>query len=734
LNDMNEKSNSYDEYEIDLREYILLIWKKKYLLVGLVIAAMVLAVIFTNITEDPQYKASSTLLIMPPMYTTSIEVGSLPVETYRELALTSQMRNKIIEKLDLRDDEGELISQTALENRMEFEIAGREEIRREGESVEAPLIKLNVIHRDAEIAADIANAWAELFMEDTREVRRAETTEISNLIETRFENTRERLTDVREKLKEFVTENNIERLEMNLNAEKEQLEKVFEEKAILEYDTSLLKSELGEIEKQLDEFNIDGAWSGELSAEILNQEDISRSIRRYLEAQDKLLEHRQNYDFDLLSELLRLEEEAVLLTEELNESEHYLKDLDDGERWIGELDLVDDWDELPDAIKRYSNSRNKLLDHRQEYNFNLMEKEIGRLEGKILNYRGQLEEIERELVITSNLEETVSNLLVEEPEKWELYRSPVEEAIWQELFNAEELEAISSIVLSEEIINPLYKELRNMKQDAQIDLETLEVELVEIKEDYETAIEELESLQFELNQQEEVRDRLVKDRDNYYEKYNSFVDRYLEQTEIVEEKEMELKLNRAQVRALRLDLEDLFAEVDYEAYNVEELRNIISSEKLRRERLEDDKEHYKEIYNQEAEFYSSLEEDYRELKSKLRQKEVRLATVDTEKDKISENVAELDHELRELQIVEEDLKQQISDLQVSYEQLASRVEEARLAEAEQTSDVKFIADAMPPDRASIGIGNTMLNMAVAAVLAGMLGVFGIFFAEFIKED
>ena len=129
-----------------------------------------------------------------------------------------------------------------------------------------------------------------------------------------------------------------------------------------------------------------------------------------------------------------------------------------------------------------------------------------------------------------------------------------------------------------------------------------------------------------------------------------------------------------------------------------------------------------------------MEEEYRELKSKLRQKEVRLATVDTEEDKISENVAELDHELRELQIVEEDLKQQISDLQVSYEQLASRVEEARLAEAEQTSDVKFIADAMPPDRASIGIGNTMLNMAVAAVLAGMLGVFGIFFAEFIKED
>ena len=729
-----DERNNYEEYEIDLREYILLIWDKKFLLVGLVVFAMIAAVIFTNLVADPQYEASSTLLIMPPMYTTSIEVGSFPIETYRELSKTAQMRTKIIEKLDLRDDEGELISQSSLEEKMEFEITGREEVEREEEMVEVPLVRLNVIHNDAEVAAEIANLWAELFMEDTREIRRAETTEISNLIERRFEDTRERLTSAREELKNFLTETGLEELKMRLSSEKNQLEQVIKNKTGLEHDVTILEAELNEIEDQIDELNIDGIWAGELSAELVSEEEVPRSISRYFEAQNKLLEHKQVYDFSLLEKLLELEEKAALLAEEIDEYQNNLHELDDGSNWIGELGLTDNWTEIPEAIERYSQSRERLLNHRQEYNFDLMEQEIDRYEERVLFYKTEIENINRNLEVNNKLIDSVEGLLTEEPDRWELNRSLSEDVIWQELFNPEELEIISNVVLNEEIVNPLYRELRNIKQRTQIEQDTFKAELTELESDYNSARNALEELQNEFEEQSDVRARLIEDKDNYYKIYNSLVDQYIGFRENISNKELELQLNRAEVRALKLDLESLLVEIDYDNYNIEELRDLIATERLKRSRLEDDKDHYGKIYNQEASFYKTLEDDYRKLNAELRQKRAQYETVKNEEERLSERVAELDNQIREYEIVEEDLNQQIDDYQESYQQLASRVEEARLAQAEQTSDVKFIADAVQPERATIGVGNTMLNMAVAAVLAGMLGIFGIFFAEFIKEN
>ena len=582
---MNQENNQYNEYEIDLREYILLIWEKKFILIGIVIAAMIAAIIFTNVTSDPKYEASSTLLIMPPMYTTSIEVGSLPIDTYGELARTSQMRNKIIKELDLRNEDGELINQSVLENRMEFEIAGRDQVEREGEMVEAPLIRLNAIHEEPEIAAEIANTWADFFMEDTREVRRAETTEISSLIESRFEDTRERLADAREELKDFLADTRLNELRMNLSAEEEQLENIITKEAELELDVVIIESRLKEIEVQLNELNINDSWTGELSAYFLDSAESSKMANRYKQSRENLLEHRQEYDLDLIEE------------------------------------------------------------------------EVNRLRNSLLNYRSEIEDIQREITVNNRLHESVVELLDGEPEIWELERSLSEEAVWQELFNPEELEAIGSISLREQIVNPLYEEFKNMKYGLTVDQAALKEELNEIEKGYEVALENLENHRLELNEQKEVRERLISDR-NYY----------------------------------------------------------------------------KEMYNQEADFYTDLENEYKNIRSELRHKEVQLATVKEEKNRLSKIVAERDNQIREYEIVEEDLNQQISDYQESYNQLASRVEEARLAQAEQTSDVKFIADAVVPDRATIGVGNTILNMAVAAVLAGMIGVFGVFFAEFIKEE
>ena len=584
MNENDRMNNNYDEYEIDLREYILLIWKKKFLLVGLVIVAMVSAVVFTNITADPRYEASSTLLIMPPMYTTSIEVGSLPIETYRELAITSQMRNKIIEELDLRDDEGELISPDALENRMEFEIAGREEMEREGEMVEVPLIKLNVNHRDPEISADIANLWADLFMEDTRAIRRAETSEISTVIENRFEDTRDHLNEAREELKDFMTETRLEKLKSSLKAEKDQFDLLLEEKSDLEYQISLLEAEL-------------------------------------------------------------------------EERENYLNQITRNDFWINELSINEDNQELIGSAKVYIDSRDKLLDHKNKFNIDLLENERDYLQNKIVEYKNKISELKIQLEVLEKQNEVYEEILVDESKKIQLDKSLSDLLVFQEIMNPEELEILGEILLIEEEMNPLYFDFKELQNQNLVSINEIKSELVETENSLQNKNNELDILLDTLNREKETRDRLEINKDNYAD-----------------------------------------------------------------------------LFNQENEYNLTLVQEKREINIELNNKKARLSAIKEQENRISESVAELDNQIREYEIVEDDLQQQIDDYQKSYEQLASRVEEARLAQAEQTSDVKFIADAVPPERATIGVGNTMLNMAVAAVLAGMLGVFGIFFAEFIKEE
>jgi capsular polysaccharide biosynthesis protein len=63
---MNSKNEDYsreyyDEYEIDLREYILLIWNHKWFIVGLVVLAVLAAFIFSSYFIEAEYKTEAKI-------------------------------------------------------------------------------------------------------------------------------------------------------------------------------------------------------------------------------------------------------------------------------------------------------------------------------------------------------------------------------------------------------------------------------------------------------------------------------------------------------------------------------------------------------------------------------------------------------------------------------------------------------------------------------------------------
>ena len=55
------QSNYYDEYEIDLREYILLLWDNKFFIVGLTVLAVLISYIYTTNFVESKYQNSLTV-------------------------------------------------------------------------------------------------------------------------------------------------------------------------------------------------------------------------------------------------------------------------------------------------------------------------------------------------------------------------------------------------------------------------------------------------------------------------------------------------------------------------------------------------------------------------------------------------------------------------------------------------------------------------------------------------
>lgn len=62
---MNQEGNNgpdyYDEYEIDLREYIMLLWDNKFFIGGLVVLAVIAAFVFSSFVISPQYESEARI-------------------------------------------------------------------------------------------------------------------------------------------------------------------------------------------------------------------------------------------------------------------------------------------------------------------------------------------------------------------------------------------------------------------------------------------------------------------------------------------------------------------------------------------------------------------------------------------------------------------------------------------------------------------------------------------------
>jgi len=170
-----DNSKAPNNPNLNLLELISIIIKWKFLIIAAVILAIIASIAFNKLTMKESFEARTVLMAQPINleeatrdsdnnslidYLTSQPI--LNMQTYMEFVLSDEVLNSTIEKLDLRDDNNNLIPTGSLRGMVTANQIGN-----------TNLIQIRAMHGDPKRAADIANTMAESFIESvTSSIRR----------------------------------------------------------------------------------------------------------------------------------------------------------------------------------------------------------------------------------------------------------------------------------------------------------------------------------------------------------------------------------------------------------------------------------------------------------------------------------------------------------------------------------------------------------------------------------
>jgi uncharacterized protein involved in exopolysaccharide biosynthesis len=234
------------EEEIDLREYINVLLKRKGLIILIFIIAVITAALVSYFYLKPVYEASTILMISKPKYQVELEpkiqtqfIPDISLATYESLIKDREIEKEVIKKLNLDQPPHEL-NPDSLQGMITIE------------SLEnTNLIKLNLQAGEPKLAKDIANVWAELFIEKNKDLNLQESKEAQGFIEEQLKISNQNLSKTEEEIREFNETNNINAMEKEIS---EKLNKIMANESRLadvKINTESDKAKMEEIKNQM---------------------------------------------------------------------------------------------------------------------------------------------------------------------------------------------------------------------------------------------------------------------------------------------------------------------------------------------------------------------------------------------------------------------------------------------------------------------------------------------------
>ncbi len=144
----------FNEQEIDLRPYVTGLWNKRYWIIGFGLLGIVLGLAISSIIA-PTYEATALVASTLPRERLEFDsriqsvTDSQPLQAYPELALSDAILVELLDDLSV----GHPLTLTQLRKMLDASVGS-----------DPSIIKLTVEYTDPEIAAEMANTWAELFV------------------------------------------------------------------------------------------------------------------------------------------------------------------------------------------------------------------------------------------------------------------------------------------------------------------------------------------------------------------------------------------------------------------------------------------------------------------------------------------------------------------------------------------------------------------------------------------
>ncbi len=195
-----------DEYEIDLREYIMILWQKKWLIIAFIIIAILASYFIT--AQMPKIYQSSTMMliqsesgvkdIFSEQISLGLSQGSKLINTYSQIFKSRRVLTQVIEKLNLLNQEGEYISPENLSQKISIQAHG-----------DSNLLSLEVEYNEPQLAQKIADTLVSIMQTEIKTLNLASLTGASKFIDSQLKETQDRLLNLEDQILKYRQENEL---------------------------------------------------------------------------------------------------------------------------------------------------------------------------------------------------------------------------------------------------------------------------------------------------------------------------------------------------------------------------------------------------------------------------------------------------------------------------------------------------------------------------------------------
>ncbi len=216
-----------EEEEIDLREYINVLLKRKGIIILIFLIAVITATLVSYFVLKPVYEANVVIAVSKPKIE-NLFVVEISLEDYKNLIKDNEIEEELIRKLNLDKPPLELTTYE-LDRMLTVELP-------KGSN----LIKMNLQFEDPKFTQDIINTWATLFVEKNKRLYFDEVKKAKIGVEDRLKSAEQDLFKIEEKVIKINKTSNVKMIEYEV---------MYKVEKMLSYESRLIDIQLS-LEKE----------------------------------------------------------------------------------------------------------------------------------------------------------------------------------------------------------------------------------------------------------------------------------------------------------------------------------------------------------------------------------------------------------------------------------------------------------------------------------------------------